>query len=279
MLYFKNVDLAEKYHVSLGAVRNWIEAARAGKLDLALHAKDDRFYVANTAHNTAVMQALVEDRKKYRTRQSHKILTPRPEFYRLFGREQIYDLVTNIEVHREIPRQYNYFGEGADSWDEYIARMEREDVASNLTMSRLLLARNEQYIHDYTNRYEKVNIIDIGVGNLLPMRIFLSNLLTQRTLHRYIALDISPRMLDIAARNVKTWFGDDVAFEGRQLDITRERFSHLLADDYLKSATDSTANLIFSWVVRCRTLGSVMCHSRLLAIAWAPTTCLYTPKN
>ena len=244
MLYFKNVELSEKYHISLGTVRNWIEAAQSGKLNLTLHSKDDRTYVANTASNVMTIEELVKGRKKYRPHRTQKLLTPKEKFYTLYTQSQVYDIVTNLEVRKEIPRQYNYFDGGADRWDEYIQRMDAENVPSNLTMTRKLLDKNEDYIDDLTSRYGKVNVVDLGVGNALPVKDFIEHLLALNKLGRYIAIDISPEMLSIAEENVRGWFGDKVAYEGHALDISRERFAHLLADDYIKSSSETTGNLI-----------------------------------
>lgn len=244
MLYFRNVELAEKYHISLGTVRNWIESAQKGKLDIALHNQKGKVYVANTANNILAIERLVEDRKKYRPHRALKVLTPREEFYKLYSQAQIYDIVTNLEVRREIPRQYNYFDGGADRWDEYIRRMDRENAPSNLTMTRKLLAKNESYIDDLMEQYQQINVVDVGVGNALPVKELIAHLLEQNKLGRYIAIDISPEMLHIARNNIEKWFDDRVAFEGYELDVSRDRFSNILAGDYIKNASKHTGNLI-----------------------------------
>lgn len=244
MLYFKNVELASQYHISLGTVRNWIEAAQNEKLGLTLHTNKGKLYVANTSSNISIIEQLVQEGKKYRNTKAVKIVTPRPEFYELYNQAQIYDIVTNLEVRREIPRQYNYFDGGAGSWDEYIQRMDRENSPNNLTMTRKLLAKNEGYIDDLTAQYQKVNVVDIGVGNALPVKALLEHLIDQNKLGRYIAIDISPEMLRIAEKNVRSWFGDRVAFESHELDISRDRFSSILAGDYIKNLQKHTGNLI-----------------------------------
>jgi hypothetical protein len=244
VLYFKNVELAKKYHISLGTVRNWIDAAQAGKLNLVLHTKDGRLFMANTASNVVAIEQLVEKRKKYRNTKAIKQLTPRPEFYRLYSRMQIYDIITNLDVRREILRQYNYFDGGADRWDAYIQRMDREAAPSNLTMTRKLLAENESYIDDLLAKYSKINVVDIGPGNALPVKRLLQHLLERHTMGRYIAIDISSHMLAIAEKNIKRWFGDSVLFEGYVMDVTHERFAHLLTEDYMRTAAGHTGNLV-----------------------------------
>jgi len=242
MIYFKNVELAEKYHVSLGTVRNWIRAAAENKL--TLHLVGGRQYIANTSSNVNIIEQLVSEGKKYRNTRAAKEVSPRKEFYSLYNQAQIYDIVTNLEVRREIPRQYNYFDGGANSWDQYIQRMDREAARSNLTMTRKLLEVNKGYIDDLMKDYQKINVVDIGIGNALPVKEFLAHLLESNKLGRYIAIDISPEMLKLAERNIAQWFRGKIDFEGIELDITRERFGNVLAEDYIQNASKHTGNLI-----------------------------------
>ncbi len=89
----------------------------------------------------------------------------------------------------------------------------------------------------------KINLIDIGPGNALPVKGLLQHLLNTGKLHRYIAVDISESMLHIAERNIKAWFGDQVKFEGYVKDITYERFDDLIVDDMLNQGDEHVANL------------------------------------
>jgi len=243
MLSFKHTELAEKYGVSEATIRKWIRSAKAGQLDLILRKTGGIDRIVNTASNVALMDELASKNKKYRNSKSFKIVEPRPEFYELYTQGQIYDIVTNLEIHREIPRQYNYFDGGAGRWDEYVLRMDKQTTPTSLTSTRKLLSVNKNYIDSLFSNYEQINIVDIGVGNALPVRELLSHMIEQGKLGRYIALDISPEMLKIAARNIRKWFNEEVTFEGYEIDISRERFSNILADAYIKNSRP-TANLL-----------------------------------
>src|SRR5882724_9098521 len=108
MLYFKNRELAETYHVSDRTIRNWIEETKQGKLKLTLHEQDGKVCIANTTKNLGVIEELVAARKKFRPHHTFKVITPKPAFYKLYNQGQIYDIVSSLEIHHEIPRQYNY---------------------------------------------------------------------------------------------------------------------------------------------------------------------------
>lgn len=230
MKYYRNYELANTYHVSQSSVGKWVEAARKGKLDLELIQSGDKSYIAATSKNRATIEAMVRERKKYFNTRSLKIVSPKPEFYELFAPDQILDIITNLEVAREIPRQYNYFGEGANNWDKYVMQRVEEESPNAPTLAEAKqLAMNQSYLDALLARYKRVNIIDVGPGNALPIKQFLQHILDSGKLGRYLAIDISPEMLAIAERNIKKWFGDRVSFEADIRDITHERFIDQLA--------------------------------------------------
>ncbi len=253
MLYFKNPELARLHHITLRTVLNWIEAAKQGKLDLTLHTENGKSYVANTARNVATIKQLVEDRKKYRNSRAVKVVSPRPEFYRLYSEAQIYDIVTNLEIHHEIPRQYNYFDGGAGNWDRYTQRLASEQEPNLFTATVDLLSKNQVYVDDLLRKYRRINVLDVGVGNAMPVKGLLEHLLEKKLLGRYMALDISSEMLEIAHRNITKWFGSKVVPETYELDINYDRFANILAEEYIKEK--DSANLILL-------LGGTLCNMR-----------------
>lgn len=246
MLYFKTSDLAYTYHVSVKTVQNWIDAAKQGKLDLDLYSKGKYKYVSNTERNIAILERLAKEGKKYRPRTSVKVVKPGSEFYKLFTEAQIYDIVNNLEVHHEVPRQYNYFDGGARHWDEYAHRLAGEDTPNMVNMTLELLEMVQSYLDALLGKYKRVNVVDIGVGNALPVRPLLAHLLDQKVLGRYIALDISREMLNIAERNIKEWFHGEVDFEDYELDITRDHFDNIIANEYITDEANTTVNLVLN---------------------------------
>lgn len=244
MLYFKNSELAAQYRISLKTVRNWIDATKQGKLNLVLHTQGEKAYVANTPGNIAIISELVESRRKYRNSNATKTVTPKDEFYSIYDERQVYDIATNLEIHHEIPRQYNYFNGGAEHWDKYAARLASDETPNLINSTIRLLEINQSYIDNLLAHYQRVNIIDVGVGNAYPVKALLEHLLSVNKLGRYIALDISPSMLSIAKSNISAWFGKKVKFEGSVYDINRDHFSDLLIDEYAQEDAKNTINLV-----------------------------------
>src|SRR5688572_442021 len=132
MKYFKNTELAKLYHVSEKSVRNWIESAETGKLDLQLFEKDDRKFIANISKNTLLIEKLVEKGKKFKNSRGFKNITPTEKFYKMFSDKQIFDIVANLTIHHEMPLRYTYVDGGASFWDTYAQRLSEEETPNLL---------------------------------------------------------------------------------------------------------------------------------------------------
>ena len=244
MKYFKNTELAKLYHISEKSVRNWIESAEAGKLELQLFEKNGKNYIANTSKNTLLIERQVEKGKKFRNTRGLKSIRPHEEFYKLYSRKQIIDIVSNIATHREIPLQYGYLNGGAQFWDSYSSRLVNEQHPNILKNTIELLDIEFPYINRLLGGAKKVNIVDLGPGNGIATRDVLAKLLEEGRLNRYIAIDISPDLLAILKKNIHNWFGGRVEVESYIRNFAEERFDDLFAEERYKNS-DSPKNLVF----------------------------------
>lgn len=240
--YYKSKELADLYGVTRQTVNNWVESVKNGKLTLDMFDENGQTYIRNTPANHTRIKELVESRKKFKNSKSFKIISPTEDFYKLYTPEQITDIILNIRVHHEIPRQYNYIDEGAAYWDEYSTKLFNDVEASNpLHSTEELMLLNRAYLDELLSQYKKINVVDIGPGNALPVKSLLDHLLEKSKLGRYTAIDISPEMLEIAHQNIKKWFGDKVDFVADLRDVNYERFTDLLMTD---SPEEGTVNLV-----------------------------------
>jgi uncharacterized SAM-dependent methyltransferase len=242
--YFKNTELAKLYNISEKSVRNWIEAAQEGKLELQLYEEKGRTYVANVSRNTQIIEELAQKGKKYRNSRGFKTICPSERFYEVFNSKQLFDIISCLSVHRELPLKYSYVDAGASYWDKYAERLLEEEAPSTLTNTIDLLQLNLDTLDLLIDGHKRVNIIDLGPGNGLPIKQLLAHLLKRDKLNRYVALDISKDMLNIAERHIKEWFGGEVAFEGYIRDLEYERFDDLFAKDYVGDEANVPLNIV-----------------------------------
>jgi len=244
MLYFKHSELVTNYHVSLKTVHNWIDAAKQRKIELELHNKNGRMYVANNPKNIDVLKSLSEQGKKYRNVRYQKIIKPSKQFYDIYSNRQILDIISNLNIHREIPLKYNYLDDGATNWDNWVTHLAEEDAPNMMHNTLELVAESLDSIDGLLAGRKKVNIIDLGVGNAMPVNTLIKHINERGLLNRYIGIDISQSMLDIAERNLKNWFGEDFNYEGHVRDFSFERFDDLLVDDMIDNEDGSVLNLV-----------------------------------
>jgi uncharacterized SAM-dependent methyltransferase len=255
MKYFKNTELAKLYNVSEKTVRNWVQSASEGKLDLQLYTVNAKPYVANTSLNILAIEQLVQKGKKYKNRRGFKTISPTPKFYKTFSPKQIFDIISNLTVHRELPLKYSYVNGGANYWDKYVHRLSNEQSPNMFTSTVDLLSTNFDDLERLLGSHKQVNVIDLGPGNGLPVKQLLAHLHEIGRLKRYIAIDISKEMLGIAEKNIKDWFNGGINFEGYIRDIGHERFDDLFAEDYAGNDADVPINLVLL-------LGGTLCNLR-----------------
>jgi len=249
MKYFKNTELAKLYHVSEKSVRNWIEAAETGKLELQLFEKNGKNYIANTSKNTLLIEKQVEKGKKFKNTRGLKTIIPDRKFYETYSPKQIFDIIANLKIHHEMPLKYTYLDGGANFWDKFAHRLVEEESPNILTSSVDLLRKSMGQLMDLVGD-KKINIIDLGPGNSLPVHDLLEYLLEKGKLKRYIAIDVSKEMLKISEAHNKKWFEGRLPFEGFVRDFSHERFDDILADE-----DDDTINVVLL-------LGGTLCNFR-----------------
>lgn len=255
MKYFRNTELAKIYNVSEKSVRNWIQAAQDGKLDLQLYEKNDKFFVANITKNNRLIEVLVEKGKKYKNSRGYKTISPGPKFYEIFEPKQIYDIISNLTIHHELPLKYSYVDGGADYWDKYTFRLFSEEGPNMLRSTIELIDSNFDYLDRLLKEHRKVNVVDLGPGNALPAKNLLNHLLLNGKLNRYIGIDVSKEMLQVANKHIKEWFGDKIKLDAYIRDFNHERFDDIFAKDYTNEDIDAPINLVLL-------LGGTLCNLR-----------------
>ncbi|MFW5720650.1 MAG: hypothetical protein ACOCXT_06520 [Candidatus Dojkabacteria bacterium] len=245
MRYLTNHEVAEMYKVSERTVGNWIDYAIEEKVDLQLVHEDQREYILNTNHNHIILTDLSYKSRKYKSKKLKKTIKPKDEFYKIFNEDQIIELINSIESYREIPHKFTYFDEGAKYWDRYVNKLAKESNPNALNNNILLLEKNFEYLLSLIQDYKKVNVVDLGSGNGLPVKSFIQKLINLKLLNKYIIVDYSKDMAKIAVDNMRKWFGDDISIEEEYLDLIYSTFQKtLFVNSNQKDGEEVYANIV-----------------------------------
>jgi len=244
MNLIKNIAISRKYGVSPTTVANWIEAAVNHKNNLQLGQKGEKYYILDTANNHLLMEKMTEDGKKHKTLDARRILKPLPEFYQIFNENQISELILGLENHKEILHKYTYFDKGATAWSEYVHRSFDKKIINTVTNTTELINVAKHYIYNLLEANQKINIIDVGMGEITPIKGFLSELIEKNILNNYIGVDISKAMIEIAEENLDNWFGNNINSKFYLKDINKNSLEDIILG-LNKTKNNQTKNIIF----------------------------------
>ncbi|MFI5260280.1 MAG: L-histidine N(alpha)-methyltransferase [Candidatus Paceibacteria bacterium] len=172
----------------------------------------------------------------------------------LFTKRQESELITAIKGRGEIPLKFVYLGEGAHNWDA-IAGERTETGGINSMESALLTNKAADFVGVFKG-ISKINVIDIGCGNGYPGVPIFNELHKRGIAFRYVPVDISAELLDLAEKNVQKMF-PDIEIRKFQLDFELGNFSDMTYD--LKS--DGSSNLL---LFLGSTLGNFSDRNRVL---------------
>lgn len=228
MRYFSNSELIDLYGVSDKAVRNWIEAAIQHRVPLELYEHKGRLYIADTVRNVSTLEELAEKGKKFRNKRTHRDIYPSNDFYATYTQDQILDIISNLSKYSELPNSYLYFGKGAEYWGGYLEKLLEAGSGNTLTNTIETIRLNMDYLKRLIEPYEKVNIVNICIGNCSSIQNVVDEVRKMNKLGRLIAIDISEDMINISRKRLGAQLQNGLKLEGFLRDVSHQRFGDVL---------------------------------------------------
>lgn len=156
----------------------------------------------------------------------------------MLNQKQQYELITSLSGRGEIPLKFAYLGEGVKNWDVIAKHRSDATKGINSVEGDLLRKKIQSFLSSFADQ-KKLNIIDIGCGNGEPVAPILDELTKQGMKLRYVPIDISQKMLDLAEQFVSNRY-PGIETKGIALDFERGNFSDVMFE--LKK--DGYANLL-----------------------------------
>jgi len=145
----------------------------------------------------------------------------------VFTKRQEYELLASISGRGEIPVKFVYLGEGVKRWESIYQHWSKESGITNEEMS-LMASHLDSFINAFEGA-KGINLIDLGAGNGIPA-IFIIEKLVQRGFEvHYVAVDISPEMLELAQRNVSAKI-QNISATTLLLDFEKDSLANSLLD-------------------------------------------------
>lgn len=240
MNVYKNSEIALKYNISKTSVMNWIEGALVNKNILQVTKVAGKVKILKNENNDAEMLKLSKKAQIYKSKSSYIEVKPCEEFYEIFSKQQIIEVINNLKLRGKIPLKFTYLKGGAEIWDKfYIQSLKNGHYSSTVNTPRLL-ARIFNFLEEKCLKYKKVNIVDVGPGNTIAIQTIIKNFQNTGKLNKYIAIDISNKMLEIAQKNIHKTF-PEIEVATYIQDIEKRDITDIL----FENKDQDTINLVF----------------------------------
>jgi uncharacterized SAM-dependent methyltransferase len=146
------------------------------------------------------------------------IAKPSSEFYSVFSKEEVLEIIHALETRWEFPLKYSYKGQGAKIWHNFYQKFLLPKWYRKSNVEIDLLKNNFEYLISNLANYHKISIIDVGAGTSYPAKEFVARLNQLNKINKYVALDISEGLLDVSRKNFTSWF-PTIEYINQQLDI------------------------------------------------------------
>lgn len=216
MRYYKNIELSKRFGIGGNTITRWIEGSIAGKNELQiteqkLLTKDKSIWrIISNTHNEKVLTRLFQEGRSKNHVSLKKEIVIDTGSLKLFSTKQISELINAIE-DKHIPMKMTYMFNGSDIWNNFVSEGKKTGDYTTTKKTEELLDIFEAHLTTLNPDNKKINFFDVGCGNFLPVQSFINRLNKKNLLEKYIAVDISQELLDIAEKEaLKTLRQDQI---------------------------------------------------------------------
>jgi uncharacterized SAM-dependent methyltransferase len=240
MNIYTNAEIARIFKVTKATVTHWVTNAINRENSLELTSNTNKVQVIKNEHNLAELTRLKEIGQKHKNKSNRAIVSPNPKFYDYFNKSQVIEVINSLKTSQTLSLKYTYLDGGAKIWNEYHSEAMKNGQYPATKKESKMLCQSYEYLKDRLEAYNKVNIIDVGPGNCFLVKDFIEKLIKDKKIDKYIAVDISKDMNDIAKTSMNNWF-PDLKFLSYVKDIETESIADVLFEN---KQDEKTANIV-----------------------------------
>ncbi|MEM8640440.1 MAG: L-histidine N(alpha)-methyltransferase [Cyanobacteria bacterium P01_G01_bin.54] len=164
-----------------------------------------------------------------------------PELYKLFSTAQVQDMIRSLRCDRIVPFKYFYQGNLIPHWQALNTKQAEAQISSAKADDNFLKRVCIRLLQSERS-CDRWNIIDIGAGNPQLVKKFVGTFLENNLLNAYIALDISPDILEMSRQDLTGWL-PNLNWQGVQWDFEQSSMpEQVMSQRASKTAASETEN-------------------------------------
>jgi uncharacterized SAM-dependent methyltransferase/transposase len=232
--YLSNTKIAQKYNVSNPTVGEWIRNAVENKNNIKVELVKSKYRILDTEHNDAELTRLSQHAKRYKGSDNRKVVKVSKEFYEIFDNNEILEIITDLQFKKQVKQKYVY--KKSQYWNNFYLSGQHLHFEKTKEAIFQSLELAPTYIDT-----KKANLIEIGQGNGLPAKDFIENLEKTVKVEKFVGLDISTEMNNLAKNNLNKFY-PDLEKNFFKVDIERSTFEDYILES--KNLSDEIGNII-----------------------------------
>ncbi|MGK7927126.1 MAG: L-histidine N(alpha)-methyltransferase [Spirulina sp.] len=164
-----------------------------------------------------------------------------PQFYSIFSPESIEEIMSSLESEKEIPFKFCYQGNMIEEWEKFNESQEKAKLSTAKTDDKFL--KNVcLHLLQAESHCDRWNIVDIGAGNPGLVKKLVGSFLELDILNAYMALDISPEILDLSQSQLTEWF-PNLNWQGYLWDFEKEKIPEIVTEKRRDRDSEKIDNL------------------------------------
>jgi uncharacterized SAM-dependent methyltransferase/biotin operon repressor len=259
MNYYKNTEIAELLNISNTSVTRWIDAAIEGKNGLKVAKSGNKYRVLKTSENEIELRRLKDEGQKYRAYTTHKISQVSNKLLKSFSDAQLIEIVNTIKTKKQIPLKFAYTNQGGEKWNDFTRHEVHNQKEEKVSFNELeeLMESTCDYLVNRAKRFDKVNVINIGQGNMKGLKSIMKSLMKSGKLKSFVSIDISNNLLENTKKDIEKDF-PDLSGEYHLADVENQNIEEIV---YKSKKEIGEVNFIF---FLGSTYGSLMNRIRVL---------------
>lgn len=232
--YLKNADIARKYNVSTATVTRWFRLALENKNKIELIKLKNKYAALNTPLNISEFERLAELGRKYKISDLRIKTEPLPEFYKLLSKNDIVELIKNIEEKNLIDVKYLFIGNDALNYNTVTESKKKISSTYNNDYYQFITKHILLNVIELIQT-DNVSIIDMCTGNGKVVTPILNHISQYKKIDTYHALDFSNTILKSNRLYIEKKF-KNLKYKNTRIDLEKNSiYNKVNTLDYFNS--------------------------------------------
>jgi Histidine-specific methyltransferase, SAM-dependent len=240
--FYTNEELAKILDISSITVGRYIRQSEKQIKDglkpvLDLVKTKSGFKINKTDDNLVALKGLIGVKDNFKNKAKYKTIEPTKEFLDTFTTSEIDEITVGL-LNNKILAKFYYMGNGANLYNDGWGGSEVTNKFNTCFFNQLHI------LIEFAEKNNcKFNLIELGAARMPTSTDFVKKLYSLDLVEKYVAIDISDKMLDVTQEEFEKNFPSRL-FQGEILDFENDSLDKIIMS--LRKNNPKAVNILFA---------------------------------